>query len=514
MLQLRSPRNIRAPAPLRRGQFMIGGRLLRVIHHALVALVVVSSIALLSAQAVVDPRFVEFTASADHNALTEEGDPIVTSYSLAIHALGSSTPLTTVDLGKPDPDASNVIRVDFLPLLQIVLAPAVNYEARVSARGPGGSGTSTVSNSFSFAPPPCAPTIAPIARTVGQAAGLGTVAVTAGTGCGWTAQSNASWITLTGGTSGSGNGSVAYSITANPDTIARVGTVTIAGHTFTLTQSALGCSYSISPTSRSFTAAAGSSTTSVTAPAGCAWTAATNDPGWLTISSGASGNGNAAVTFAASANTATQSRTGTLTVAGHTLTVTQAAAACAFTVSPTSRTILGSGGSSSTSVTTTSGCGWTAASNSSWITITDGASRTGSGSVNFTVAPNQSGARSGSLTVAGQTVTISQNASSCTYSISPASRNVHAGGTTNSVQLTTITGCSWTASSDVSWVTVSPSSGGGSRAISYTVAANPSSAGRTARVTVGGQVHTVNQNGATAPGRPANPRVTGVNGGQ
>jgi hypothetical protein len=34
------------------------------------------------------------------------------------------------------------------------------------------------------------------------------VTVTAGTGCGWTGVSNASWITVTGGASGSGNGTV------------------------------------------------------------------------------------------------------------------------------------------------------------------------------------------------------------------------------------------------------------------------------------------------------------------
>jgi hypothetical protein len=47
--------------------------------------------------------------------------------------------------------------------------------------------------------------------------------------------SNAAWITITSGASGSGNGTVGYTVTA--DTGApRVGTITVAGQTFMVTQ--------------------------------------------------------------------------------------------------------------------------------------------------------------------------------------------------------------------------------------------------------------------------------------
>jgi hypothetical protein len=61
--------------------------------------------------------------------------------------------------------------------------------------------------------------------------------VTAGVGCGWTAVSNVSWITITGLTAGSGNGTVNYSVapyTGKPKR--RNGTATIASRTFTVTQ--------------------------------------------------------------------------------------------------------------------------------------------------------------------------------------------------------------------------------------------------------------------------------------
>src|SRR4030095_8956278 len=54
---------------------------------------------------------------------------------------------------------------------------------------------------------------------------------------------------------------------------------------------------------------------------------------------------------------------------------------------------------------------WNAVSNDSFITINSGASGTGNGTVNFTVAPNTTGAaRTGTLTVAGRNVTITQDA--------------------------------------------------------------------------------------------------------
>ncbi len=63
----------------------------------------------------------------------------------------------------------------------------------------------------------------------------GTIGVTA-TGAGtWTAATNASWITIVGPASGSGNGTVSFTVTANTGA-ARSGTLTINGQTFTITQ--------------------------------------------------------------------------------------------------------------------------------------------------------------------------------------------------------------------------------------------------------------------------------------
>ncbi|MBL8203526.1 MAG: hypothetical protein JNM09_04795 [Blastocatellia bacterium] len=82
---------------------------------------------------------------------------------------------------------------------------------------------------------------------------------------------------------------------------------------------------------------------------------------------------------------------------------------CQYVLSTTSQSISNSGGVSSIDITVGTGCTWTATSNDAWITINAGsASGSGNGTVNFTVAANTGGTRIGTLTIAGQTVTITQ----------------------------------------------------------------------------------------------------------
>ena len=82
----------------------------------------------------------------------------------------------------------------------------------------------------------CSFTIAPTSAVFGAASGTGSVTVTAASGCPWTSvSSNPSWLTVTAGASGAGNGTVSYSLAANVGA-SRNGTLTIAGQTFTVTQ--------------------------------------------------------------------------------------------------------------------------------------------------------------------------------------------------------------------------------------------------------------------------------------
>jgi uncharacterized membrane protein YdcZ (DUF606 family) len=59
-------------------------------------------------------------------------------------------------------------------------------------------------------------------------------------------------------------------------------------------------------------------------------------------------------------------------------------------------------------VSITANCAWTAVSNVPWITVTSGASGSTNGTTSFTVAANTGEERTGTLTVAGQTVSVTQ----------------------------------------------------------------------------------------------------------
>lgn len=96
---------------------------------------------------------------------------------------------------------------------------------------------SSYSNEVSYTVPGnCTYSISPTSKTFTQTGGKEAVTVTTQSTCNWTALSGASWMTLTSGSSGTGNGTVSYSVSANADTASRISTSTIAGRIFTVTQ--------------------------------------------------------------------------------------------------------------------------------------------------------------------------------------------------------------------------------------------------------------------------------------
>lgn len=93
-----------------------------------------------------------------------------------------------------------------------------------------------------------------------------------------------------------------------------------------------------------------------------------------------------------------------------TLADSGAAPTCTYSITPTSQSFGSAGGSGSVTVTAAAGCGWTAAGSVSWVTIGAGASGSGNGTVSYSVAANTGSSRTGTLTIAGLSVTISQSA--------------------------------------------------------------------------------------------------------
>ena len=94
--------------------------------------------------------------------------------------------------------------------------------------------------------------------------------------------------------------------------------------------------------------------------------------------------------------------------------------------------------------------------------------------------------------------TSSTSSSSCSYSISPSSQSVSSSGGPGTVNVTTSSGCSWTAVSNVPWMTItSNSSGSGNGAVNYSVSANSTSSSQTGTVTIAGKTFTVTQSGSS-----------------
>jgi uncharacterized protein DUF4082/Big-like domain-containing protein/N,N-dimethylformamidase beta subunit-like protein/purple acid phosphatase-like protein/all-beta uncharacterized protein/BACON domain-containing protein len=294
------------------------------------------------------------------------------------------------------------------------LARGTTYTARLRGRTGGVrdlSGNPLAADvTWSFTTEPCAYVLSPPAADIGAAAASRSVGVTTSSDCGWDASSQAAWITITGGATASGSGNVSYGVAANPSSIPRVGTITLAGQTFTVTQAGVACTFSLSTSSANPSSAGGPGGFIVNAVPGCNWTATSNN-GWITLTGNASGTGDGSVTFSVAPYTNSATRSGTISVGGRTFTVNQTGVACAFTLSAASQPVLYNGGTASFSVVATaSDCAWNAVSTTGWIAVT-GASGIGSRTVTFGVGQNPTTlARTGTIVAAGQTFTVLQSA--------------------------------------------------------------------------------------------------------
>jgi hypothetical protein len=187
---------------------------------------------------------------------------------------------------------------------------------------------------------------------------------------------------------------------------------------------------------------------------------------------------------------------------------------CSFTLTPTTFAVGSVATLRTLSIITGTQCSWTAVSTVSWITVSDGATGSGIGSVTFAVAQNTTAApRSGTLTVAGQTVSVTQEGGSCTYSVTPTSFTVDRGAGSRTVSVISGTQCGWSATTPATWITVtSGASGSGMGAVTFAFEANSSTTTRTGVVSIGGQAVTITQTtsaggGGTVPPTPANLRV-------
>ncbi len=240
------------------------------------------------------------------------------------------------------------------------------------------------------------------------------------------------------------------------------------------------CTITIAPASQELPGTGGEATIAVTASAAsCTW-AANASAAWVTIVSGASGTGSGSVTYRVPENTSPDPRTATVSVSGQVHAITQqgrAPVVCTYAVAPGSAAFGDRGGTGSFSVTAPAGCAWTATSRAAFVVVTGGARGEGNGTVSYRVAENDTpNSRTASIAVADQTFTVSQQRrepTDCTYRVAPVTFSPCMGEGTQTTEVTTGPGCTWTATSDAGWLTItSGRSGSGSGRITFRYTSN------------------------------------------
>jgi hypothetical protein len=276
------------------------------------------------------------------------------------------------------------------------------------------------------------------------------------------------------------------------------------------------CTFEMNGISVPLPAAGGLATVSVSTRDDCAWVAASPAP-WttLTTSSGVAGaTGSAVLTITAPINLTATTRSAAMNVAGRTVTVTQPSG-CGPTLAlerPVAPATAAANISAGLLTVNNPSCTWTVTSDAPWLTAAT--FRTGSGAVFFGVAANPAAEpRSGTLTVAGIPVTVTQAGTACSTSLSSAELSLPPIATSATIQVSAPPGCPWANSSAYPWIALTPLFGVGPGAATLQVSANNTGAQRAAFVTIGGlplSVMQVAETGLTHPPGPPTDLIASV----
>ncbi len=381
-------------------------------------------------------------------------------------------------------------------------AADVTYSVSINASPDARSGTITVNGAVYTITQfggGCSFTISPVNLAATSAGGPAQITVTASNSvCLWTASG-------LGATpaSGSGSGTVTVTIPANGTAATLVHTATIADKTLTVNQTGINCTVGLSPYEANAPATPPvdwSGAVAVTTPPGCPYSTVPG-PSWIQVTSGGSGTSSGTLVYSVDGNSTTVARSGTLMIGGQPFQLTQDGLACSVTVNTSGLgSPYGSTGGTGTIGITTNGanCSWTASSDSSWATVVPIGS-TGNGSIGVSASSNASSTtgRSAQLTVGGQTITISQAGTTCTYALQSTSGAVPASGGSGSVGVIAPAVCGWTAATTApTWLTITSSGNAGTSSVQFSVQSNLSASPRTGNLTIAGLIYEVTQAGA------------------
>jgi trimeric autotransporter adhesin len=151
------------------------------------------------------------------------------------------------------------------------------------------------------------------------------------------------------------------------------------------------------------------------------------------------------------------------------------------------------GGKGTLAIATTRDCTWTVSTSATWVSVAN-MSGQGEASVPYAVAANTVPvARAAQIAVSDATLQLSQDAAPCRFALSSSSASVAAAGGPVTVQLSTLTGCAWKATTDATWLTIASGASGNTAGTIGMSAASNTGAARTAHMAAGGLTFTVTQ---------------------
>src|SRR5206468_9221697 len=108
--------------------------------------------------------------------------------------------------------------------------------------------------------------------------------------------------------------------------------------------------------------------------------------------------------------------------------------------------------SDTVSVSTLTGCLWSDTTTRHSTALNSAANNTNSGVVSYSVSANPTHlTRTGTISIDGQTLTITQDAAPCTFTLGFTSTNYSYPAISGTVSGSTLTGCVWSVTSGTNW---------------------------------------------------------------
>ncbi|HER09458.1 MAG TPA: hypothetical protein ENO20_11175, partial [Bacteroides sp.] len=306
--------------------------------------------------------------------------------------------------------------------------------------------------------------VSPDSRSVSAEAGTTSFSVSAPVDYKWAVEDNASWLTATL----TSTTVISVSYEANPSTSSRTAYIKVSGpgveEIVTVIQAGATAYLDVSPNNRDVSSESGSTTFVVSANVD--WSV-TESASWLN----ATKIDRSLIGVTYDANTSVVGRTAYVTVQGaggvqEVVTVCQSGVAAYFDVSPDSRSVSSTAGSTTFSLSTNiTNPFWIVEDNATWLTAT----KTNENTIGVTYNANTSTSpRTASINVFmpdgpegeilySETVTVTQAGAAAYLDVTPDSRSVGAasGSTTFSVS----TNVTWSVADDATWLTATKTDG-------------------------------------------------------